>query len=288
MLPRSGGEFVAVFAEKHMVQRWFLACLAAWSCGAAAAQWEEHTGIAALFSDAGVRGTFVAYDVKADRLIGHDEARAKVRYVPASTFKIANALIGLTRGAVRDVDEVLPYGGKPQRFPAWEKDLSLREGFPVSSVPVYQELARRIGLEAMRNEVVRLEYGNAEIGSVIDRFWLDGPLQISALEQTRFLARLAKVQLPASPAAQRSVREIARIEQGPGWALYGKTGWSDPGGVGIGWWVGWIRKHDDVYAFALNMDMQSIADAPKRIEIGRAALQQLGMLPSVSAQAVAP
>ncbi|KAK0358164.1 hypothetical protein LTR94_036533, partial [Friedmanniomyces endolithicus] len=35
-----------------------------------------------------------------------------------------------------------------------------------------------------------------DAGSVIDAFWLDGPLKISALEQTRFLGRLAQGKLP--------------------------------------------------------------------------------------------
>ena len=70
--------------------------------------------------------------------------------------KVANSLIGLSTGAVRSADEVLPYGGKPQRFKAWEHDMSLRDAIKASNVPVYQELARRIGLERMRANVSRL------------------------------------------------------------------------------------------------------------------------------------
>lgn len=44
----------------------------------------------------------------------------------------------------------------------------------------------------MRANVSRLGYGNAEIGQVVDNFWLVGPLKISAMEQTRFLLRLAQ------------------------------------------------------------------------------------------------
>ena len=98
-----------------------------------------------LFKEAGVNGTFVLFDVAADRLVIHNQQRAEKRFIPASTFKIANSLIGLSTGAVASVDEVLPYGGKPQPFKAWEQDMSLRDAIKVSNVPVYQELARRIG-----------------------------------------------------------------------------------------------------------------------------------------------
>ena len=79
-----------------------------------------------------------------------DEARAKKRFTPASTFKIANSLIGLDVSAVKSVDEVLPYGGKPQRIKEWERDMGLREAIKMSNVAIYQELARRIGIERMR------------------------------------------------------------------------------------------------------------------------------------------
>ena len=69
--------------------------------------------------------------------------------------------------------------------------MGLRDAIKMSNVPIYQELARRIGLERMREGVKKLGYGNMEIGSVVDRFWLAGPLAISAVEQTDFLRRLA-------------------------------------------------------------------------------------------------
>ncbi len=106
----------------------------------------------------------------------------------------------------------------------------------------------RIGLERLREGVARLDHGNADIGEVVDRFWLDGPLQISAIEQARFLARLAQERLPYSAATQAATREIVRMEQGDGWVLYGKTGWQNAPAPGVGWWVGWVDKASKVHA----------------------------------------
>jgi beta-lactamase class D len=242
-------------------------------------RWIDSPAVSALFKEAGVDGTFVLYDVAAGTLTGHDRARAGKRFVPASTFKIPNTLIGLATGAVKDVDEILPYKGpSPAFMKAWERDMGLREAIALSNLPIYQELARRIGLERMREQVARLDYGNKDVGDAVDGFWLKGPLQISAVEQARFLARLAQDALPFPPEAQKSVREIVRIDQGPGWSLHAKTGWQNAPGEGVGWWVGWVQKEGRTCAFALNMDMRSAADAPTRIALGRACLQALGVL----------
>ncbi|WP_044873311.1 class D beta-lactamase [Pseudomonas sp. LFM046] len=259
--------------------KWMLAGLLALASGwAAAAQWQESPEVAQLFQQQGLKGTFVLYDPQRETLVGHDRVRAERRYLPASTFKLANSLIGLSTGAVSSVDEVLPYGGKPQPIKAWEKNMGLREAIRISNVPIYQELARRIGLPRMAEAVRRLDYGNAEVGKVVDIFWLRGPLKISALEQARFVAGLAKGRLPFPADAQAKVREIALLEQGPDWALYGKTGWATREEPPIGWWVGWVEKQGEIQAFALNIDMTGEADLPKRVELGKAALRQLGVI----------
>lgn len=230
--------------------------------------YQEVPQLAACFNDQKVAGTFVLFDAATDTLFVSDAARVDKRFTPASTFKIANSLIGLEVGAVKSVDEVLPYGGKPQRLKEWERDMGLRDAIKISNVPVYQELARRIGLERMRESVKKLGYGNMEVGSVVDRFWLDGPLAISAVEQTRFLHRLVKGSLPISPDAVRAVKEITLLEKTDAYELHGKTGWlSNPTPPQTGWWVGWIERENKTYPFALNIDMLKDEDAAKRIPL---------------------
>ena len=270
-----------LLSKKENMKYFLAAVIILFTCQAQAASWEENPKVGELFTSAGVKGTFVLYDVTAQTYRGHDQARAERRFVPASTFKIPNTLIGLSVGAVASVDEVLPYKGPPQpliQAQAWAKDMGLREAIALSNVPIYQELARRIGLERMRENVARMDYGNKEIGTTVDNFWLIGPLKISAVEQTQFLAKLTQDALPFPPTFQQSVREIVLLEQGANWKLYGKTGWENAPGQGVGWWVGWVQKDDHVYAFALNMDMQTAADASKRVELGKASLQALGIL----------
>lgn len=239
----------------------------------------ESAELARIFKQARVRGTFVLYDVEADRFTVHGRKRASQRFFPASTFKIPNSLIGLSTGTVTSVDDVLPYGGKPQRMEQWERDMSLRDAIKVSNVPVYQELARRIGMQRMQEQLAQLDYGNGKIGTKIDQFWLGGPLTISALEQTRFLAKLSQDQLPFSAAAMAATREIILQTKTDNAALYAKTGWTDAPNPDIGWWVGWVRKEGRTYAFALNMDIVKDDDGEQRVPLGRASLHALGVYP---------
>jgi beta-lactamase class D len=177
------------------------------------------------------------------------------------------------------VDEILPYGGKPQPFHEWEHDMGLREAIRISAVPIYQELARRIGLARMNEWVTRLGYGNTSIGDTVDRFWLDGPLEISAVEQTQFLARFASGKLPIRAETVAAVKEVTQIEKTGEVTLHGKTGWCMSTDPDVGWWVGWVERDGRfVAAFALNIDVLEKSDAAKRLPIGRACLKALGAL----------
>jgi beta-lactamase class D len=76
---------------------------------------------------AGVEGTFVLLEERSGELRGHNRSRAEQRFTPASTFKIANALIGLSLGALRNVDEVIPYSGDANPFMReWLEPMGLR------------------------------------------------------------------------------------------------------------------------------------------------------------------
>jgi beta-lactamase class D len=147
--------------------------------------------------------------------------------------------------------------------------MSLRDGIRVSNVPVFQELARRIGLPRMTENITAFRYGNQQVGDVVDRFWLDGPLKISAIEQAEFLARFASGKLPVDARHLAAVEQITLFEDSK--MLHAKTGWMPP----IGWWVGWGRNGDALFTFALNMDIPRDSDAPKRISVGKACLRAL-------------
>lgn len=238
------------------------------------ALWHDDAAIAELFRQAGVQGTFVVFDPLSNTISGTQYARASTRFSPASTFKIPHALIGLSLGVVRDVDELIPYrSALPPFSPAWVRDMGLHDAMTLSNVPIFQELARRIGSIRMQEALRQLAYGSMSIGGLVDRFWLDGTLTISALEQIRFLQQIAEGNLLFPAIAQGQVRTITVFKRTPSWVLHAKTGWQNAPGPGIGWWVGWVERNGAIYPFALNIDIRTAADAPLRQRIGLDALR---------------
>jgi beta-lactamase class D len=232
----------------------------------------------AVLAAAGVAGSFALLDLATDRLELANPARAGVRRIPASTFKIANALIALETGVVADERAVIPYGGKPQPFPAWEQDMTLGAAMAASNVAVYQEVARRVGLVRYAEWLDTLGYGNAAVGTAVDRFWLDGPLKISPIEQCGFLAALSLGQLPMSARAQGLVREMMLVPSSGPEKIYAKTGWLTSVTPNIGWWVGWVENGDRKHTFALEIDLPTTDSLAQRALVGKALLKAAGVL----------
>src|SRR5260221_8767466 len=109
--------------------------------------------------------------------------------LPASTFKIPNSIIALETGVVTDPDkDVFKWDGVTRSIEAWNRDHTMRSAIAASAVPVYQEIARRIGQERMQKYVDLLEYRNRDIGGRIHQFWPTGQLPHAPDQQIEFLA----------------------------------------------------------------------------------------------------
>jgi beta-lactamase class D len=194
-------------------------------------------------------GTMVVFDARGEHLLRHNPARAGERLLPASTFKIPHTLIALETGVATGPDFGLSRDSvRAPRQPwwpsVWAQDHTLRTALPASVVWYYQELARRIGPERMREYRRRFDYGNADIGGGIDQFWLTGDLRISTDEQVAFLRRFLGNALGVSPRTAEIARDLLVLEETPDYRLSGKTGWAgvDIDGPEIGWLVGWLER----------------------------------------------
>jgi beta-lactamase class D len=249
--------------------------------------WLEHSEWKTEFEQRGVSGTALIYDEQADTYTVFDRQRAQTAFIPASTFKVFNALAALDTGAVADEYEVLRWDGIKREFPGWNHDHSLASGMKFSAVWFYQEVARRAGAQRMQAWLDKAVYGNRDIGGGIDAFWLDGGhLRISAVQQIDFLRRLARGELPFSARAQEAVRRITIVDCAPDHIEHGKTGLSHPpGGSYFGWYVGWVERDGRRWFFALNIDMpKGLDDAPKRQQVAHALLARVGALPATARQ----
>lgn len=232
------------------------------------------------FQELGVDGSIVIYDKNRDRFYEHNPTRNTTAFFPASTFKILNALISLETGVIRDDLAILTWDGVQREFPDWNRDTNLRQAFKDSTVWFYQVLARRNGHEQMQKFVEETNYGNRQIGTPdrIDRFWLEGPLQITPKQEIEFLQRLERKDLPFTEGTIDLVKDMMIVEQTPAYTLRGKTGWVTTASPNVGWFVGYLEQDRNVYFFATNIVMSSVEDAPKRLELTRRSFKTLGLL----------
>jgi len=211
---------------------------------------------------------FELADNSHEQVFYYNLSRLSRPYSPASTFKIMNSLVALETNIAPDENMIIKWDGITRWKPDWNKDMDMREAFKVSSVPYYQELARRIGEVEMQKWLDTVKYGNRRIGPKIDEFWLNDTLKISADEQVGLMKKLYFDKLPFSQRALRIVRSLMLQEDTENYRLYFKTGTRMDDQTTMGWLVGFIERKEvqkgvltkkeetnyKPYFFALNME----------------------------------
>ena len=78
----------------------------------------------AHFDQYGVRGSILLYEEPAGRYVAYNQARCRQGFLPASTFKIPNTLIGLQTGALPDTATMCKWDGVTRDFPQWNQDMN--------------------------------------------------------------------------------------------------------------------------------------------------------------------
>jgi beta-lactamase class D len=246
-----------------------------------AQDWAERSDWGTLFEDANVTGTIVVIDERHRLSLVYNPDRARQRFIPASTFKLPHLLFALDAGIAKDEFQTFHWDGVSRRFPHWNRDQTLRSSISGSVVWVYQDFARRLGEKKEQRYLRKIRYGNRNVSGGIDRFWLDGGLRISAIEQIDVLMMLYRNAFPFKVEHQRLVKDMMLIDAGRNHILRGKTGWAFDVEPQIGWFIGWVERPEGAVFFAMNMEMPNGAkDAPKREAIVRAALRSIDAIPA--------
>lgn len=243
-----------------------------------AAKLLPRTDWAQQLADSGVVGTFVLWVPDEASLQASDTARARRGFLPASTFKVFNALVALQTGAVADEKTIIPWDGVVRRSDDWNEDQNMAQAMARSTVWWYQEVARRAGAERMQHWLDTVGYGDHTMGDSIHLFWLQGGLRITPLEQVRFLEALHDEKLPFEPMHQRTVKRILPGDSTASWKLQGKTGWAIRVAEEYGWYVGWVVHKGRMAYFATNIDMATMDDVRKRCTITYALLEREGWI----------
>jgi beta-lactamase class D len=214
------------------------------------------------FDENKVEGCFALMNNATGKFTVHNLSRYRdSAYLPASTFKIINSLIGLQTGKISNDSMVIKWDGVKRRVEDWNKDLTMYEAFRVSSVNYYQEVARRIGKDTMQYWLNLVKYGAKSdtnkivIKTAIDSFWLDNSLKVTPDQELGVVKQLYFGQLPFFKTYQETVKRAMLFESNANYRLGYKTGWGfTEKNHAIGWIVGWIEENNHPYFFVLNIE----------------------------------
>ncbi len=235
------------------------------------------------FDENNVSGCFAMYDLNNNKYTIYDTSEYKQQFLPCSTFKICNTLIGLETGVIPDENYIIKWDSVVRFSEDWNQDLDLKRAFKYSAFWYYQELARRVGGKRMKYWLDTTHYGNTDTSGGIDKFWLYGGLRISPQQQIAFLKRVHDDSLPFSKRNIEILKKIMIIKDTTNFVLRGKTGWGFINNVEVGWFVGYIEANNNTYIFAnyihCDMALKNPAFEAARKGIPLKILSSLGMTP---------
>ncbi|MEP5027852.1 MAG: class D beta-lactamase [Anderseniella sp.] len=190
------------------------------------------------------------------------------RVTPASTFKLALALIGFDTGIITTANAPkLPFkkGYVEWGGDNWRHDTTPKRWMKYSVVWYPQHMARKLGAAAITGYLNKFEYGNADfsgdkgLDNALERAWIGSSLKISPVEQVRFLSRMLNRDLPVKPdAVDLTVSIVEAVTLDSGWLVRGKTGLAYPRRAdgsfdrarGTGWFIGWAVREGKQVVFA--------------------------------------
>jgi len=195
------------------------------------------------------------------------EGDCTARITPVSTFNIAVSLMGYDSGFLKDQHApLLPYRESYEAWnKEWHRDMDPSQWIKYSAVWYAQQVTQHIGRERFERYVQGFGYGNRDTGgdkgkdNGLTWSWVGSSLQVSPDEQTEFLRKLVRKELPVSQYAHEQTARLLKVKDLPnGWQVFGKTGTGAPVGPdgkddysrSHGWFVGWATNGQRTIVFA--------------------------------------
>jgi len=195
------------------------------------------------------------------------EGDCSSRITPVSTFNIAVSLMGYDSGFLKDQHApVLPYRESYKAWnKEWHRDMDPSQWISYSAVWYAQQVTQHIGRAQFERYVQGFGYGNRDTSGDKSKdngltwSWVGSSMQVSPDEQTSFLRRLVRKELPVSHYAHEQTAQLLKVRDLPnGWQVFGKTGTGAPIGPdgkddysrSYGWFVGWATNGQRTIVFA--------------------------------------
>ncbi len=224
------------------------------------------------------QGCVLVYDLERNKYVAKIGESCGTRLAPHSSFKIPLALMAFESGVLKDESSSRKWDGQKKMLKAWEKNHTAQTWMSDSVVWFSQRLTQEMGMEKVKSDLARYQYGNQDMSGGLTEAWLGRSLQISPLEQIDFLRRAWGRELASEEATQKmlAILPLADVQDG---VLKGKTGSSGlysmkPLGTAlIGWYIGYYTYQDKT--FAVSSSYQDKAKDGESDRPGLIALEQL-------------
>lgn len=211
----------------------------------------EDDSLSKYFEHLHEKGTFAMFDNGTGEFTIYDVGRYRDSvYLPASTFNIVTAMIGIETGLVKDSNAVISEG---------DSSVKMHDAFQASDNSWFGELAKRIGKDTMQRWLDTLGYGRRYnkplVKDNLETFWLDNSMKVTADEQLGLVKKLYFGQLPFQPRSQRIVKNMMKREDNSNYKLSYITGsGSANNGHPIGWIIGFIEENRHPYFFVFQTE----------------------------------
>lgn len=210
----------------------------------------------------GISGTAVFYNPAVSQYKIYNIALSNVQSSPCSTFKIMSAYIALSENLISEKDSNIVWDGKNYENPVWNKDMNINEAFQTSCVWYFRKLIDQLEPQTIKSYLQKNHYGNQNISdwkgaqnsntdiSELKGFWIESSLQISPLEQVRFLAHLFSKENQTN----KTLKKIMHVTDNPV-KIYGKTGLGIKDDmVDTAWFVGFYEQNELKIFFAVRLN----------------------------------
>lgn len=209
----------------------------------------------------GITGTAVFYNPDIQQYKIYNIPLSNIPSSPCSTFKIMSANIALSENIISKENSILEWNGKIYENPQWNKNMDMKEAFRTSCVWYFRKLIDKMPQQTIKSYLQKNHYGNQDISdwygeqnsntniAELKGFWIESSLQISPLEQVRFLAQIFSKENQTT----QKLKDIMLISDNP-IKIYGKTGLGIKNDkVDTAWFVGFYEQNNHKIFFAVRL-----------------------------------
>lgn len=202
----------------------------------------------------GYKGSFVLYDASKKQYQIYNREMSEQRISPNSTYKIYSGLFALETNVISTNNNEQIWDRKINPYKEWNKNHNLSTALGSSVNWYFQNIDQEVGKKQLQYYFEKVKYGNEDLSGNMERYWMESSLKISPIEQVQLLYALEENKFGFKEQNIRAVKKAILIDEQKNGQFYGKTGTGTINGKNVnGWFVGFVKKGDKSYYFAINI-----------------------------------